>query len=163
MQSTPTTRTDLVGKREIWSVVSQSCDLGAGVVTAGLLVRTRVAQHQIAPAPAAATQPATTPWANIAPGRQMFLQRVRNELDLTPEQSAKVDEIMAESHKRIAKIYEPVTPQAREETRRVRQEIVVLLTPEQRRKFNQSIKRQREMTEERRVRPSESNTFARPQ
>lgn len=101
--------------------------------------------------------------ANIAPGRQIFLQRVRNELDLTPEQSAKVDEIMAESHKRIAKIYEPVTPQAREETRRVRQEILVLLTPEQRRKFNQSIKRQREMTEERRARPSESNTFARPQ
>lgn len=141
---------------------------GAGVVTGGLLVRTRVVQHQTAPAPApaASIQPAATPIAaNVAPGRQMFIQRVRNELDLTPEQSAKVDEIMADSHKRIAKIYEPVTPQAREETRRVRQEIMGLLTPEQRRKFNQSVKRQREreMTEERRARPNESNTFARPQ
>jgi Spy/CpxP family protein refolding chaperone len=137
---------------------------GAGVVTGGLLVRTRVVQHQIAPAaPTTAASASATPMANVAPGRQMFIQRVRNELDLTPEQSAKVDEIMAESQKRIAKIYEPVTPQAREETRRVRQEIMGLLTPEQRRKFNQSIKRQREMTEDRRTRPSESNTFARPQ
>ena len=136
---------------------------GAGVVTGGLLVRTRVVQHQIAPAPTTAAPASATPMANVAPGRQMFIQRVRNELDLTPEQSAKVDEIMAESHKRIAKIYEPVTPQAREETRRVRQEIMGLLTPEQRRKFNQSIKRQREMTEDRRARPSESNTFALPQ
>jgi Spy/CpxP family protein refolding chaperone len=148
---------------KIWSVViAVMLIFGAGVVTGGLLVRTRVVE-QNAPAPTSTAPVTATPMANVAPGRQMFIQRVRNELDLTPEQSAKVDEIMAESQKRIAKIYEPVTPQAREETRRVRQEIMGLLTPEQRRKFNQSIKRQREMTEDRRTRPSESNTFARPQ
>lgn len=133
---------------------------GAGVVTGGLLVRTRVVEPEIPPA---VTNPiATSPAASLAPGRQIFLQRVRRELDLTPEQSARVDQIMAESHRRIAKIYEPVTPQAREESRRVRQEIISVLTPEQRRKFNQSIKRKREITEDRR-RPSDSNAFARPQ
>ena len=137
---------------------------GAGVVTGGLVVRTRVVQQTV-PQPApniAAGQTPSAPAANLAPGRQLFLQRVRRELDLTAEQSAKIDEIMAESHKRIAKIYEPVTPQAREESRRVRQEILSQLTPEQRRKFNQSVKRQRDMTDDRR-RPADSNAFARPQ
>jgi Spy/CpxP family protein refolding chaperone len=138
---------------------------GAGVVTGGLVVRTRVVEQKTAE-PSAAVRvppnPAAATAVNLAPGRQVFLQRVRRELDLTPEQSAKVDEIMAESHKRIAKIYEPVTPQAREESRRVRQEIMALLTAEQRRKFNQSVKRQRDLTEDRR-RPADSNAFARPQ
>ena len=137
---------------------------GAGVVTGGLVVRTRVVEQNI-PQPArnlAATPTPSAPATNLAPGRQFFLQRVRRELNLTPEQSAKIDEIMAESHKRIAKIYEPVTPQAREESRRVRQEIMAQLTPEQRRKFNQSVKRQRDMTEDRR-RPADSNAFGRPQ
>ena len=138
---------------------------GAGVVTGGLVVRTRVVQQEATPQPVPNIAAAPTPpphATNLAPGRQLFLQRVRRELDLTPEQSAKIDEIMAESHKRIAKIYEPVTPQAREESRRVRQEIMAQLTPEQRRKFNQSVKRQRDLTEDRR-RPAESNAFARPQ
>jgi Spy/CpxP family protein refolding chaperone len=146
---------------KIWSVViAVMLIFGAGVVTGGLLVRTRVVQHETAPAPAA--QRSAAPMPNLALGRQMFIQRVRSELDLTPEQSAKVDEIMAESHKRIAKIYEPVTPQAREESRRVRQEILALLTPQQKKKFTQSIKRQREMTEDRRARPADSNAFALP-
>ncbi len=148
---------------KIWSVViAVMLIFGAGVVTGGLLVRTRVVQHENETAPAPAASRSTAPTPNVAPGRQMFVQRVRSELDLSPEQSAKVDELMAESQKRIAKIYEPVTPQAREETRRVRQEILALLTPQQKRKFNQSVKRQREMTEERRGRPAESNAFALP-
>lgn len=136
---------------KIWKViVAVMLIFGAGVVTGSLLVRTRVAPA--APQPAAQTMgaPATmissTP---TAPGRQMFVQRVRHELSLTPEQSSQVDEIMRDSHKRMTKIYEPITPQAREETRRVRQEIQAILTPEQKKKFNEVFKRrQREGAEE---------------
>src|SRR5688572_17443010 len=86
---------------KIWSVViAVMLIFGAGVVTGGLLVRTRVVQQQTAPQPSptiAATPPNPTAQpANLAPGRQIFIQRVRRELDLTADQSAKVDEIMAE-------------------------------------------------------------------
>ena len=133
---------------------------GAGVVTGGLLVRTRVAQNA---SPEPASPNPSGPVATFAPGRQAFIQRVRRELDLTSEQSQEVDRIMRESQKRTAKIYEPVAPQAREETRRARQEIMAVLTPEQKKKFNQSVKRQRDLSEDRRRAPGESNAFARPQ
>lgn len=137
----------------------------AGVVTGGLLVRTRVVEIAPAPQSNAPATAATSPVGALAPGRQAFVQRVRSELDLTPEQSKQVDRIMRESHKRMIKVYEPVAPEAREETRRVRQEIMALLTPEQKKKFNESVKRRqrdREMTEQRGAPPAQSNTFASP-
>ena len=48
---------------------------------------------------------------------------------------------MRDSHKRMQKLYEPLSPQAREETRRVRQEIQAILTPEQKKAFNEKFKR----------------------
>jgi Spy/CpxP family protein refolding chaperone len=155
---------------KIWKVViAVMLIFGAGVVTGGLLVRTRVAPS---PAPASA-QPqvmgmsTAAPAANIAgvgPGRQLFVQRVRNELDLTPEQSSQVDQIMRDSHKRMQKIYEPLAPQAREETRRVRQEIQALLTPEQKQKFNEKFKRRQPGNAEKNQRArAETNGLATPQ
>ena len=118
---------------------------GAGVVTGGLLVRTRVvqqlpvAQPQVFGTPTASAP--ATPVNVPVPGRQAFIQRVRNELDLSREQSAQVDQIMRDSHKRMQKLYEPLSPQAREETRRVRQEIQAILTPDQKKAFNEKFKR----------------------
>jgi Spy/CpxP family protein refolding chaperone len=133
---------------KIWKVViAVMLIFGAGVVTGGLLVRVRVAPHTAPPANAPSVM--ATPGA-IPVGKQMFVQRVRRELDLTSEQSAQVDQIMRASHKRMVKIYEPVSPQAREETRRVRQEIQAILTPDQKKRFNEVFKhRQRENGESR--------------
>jgi Spy/CpxP family protein refolding chaperone len=134
---------------KIWKVViAVMLIFGAGVVTGGLLVRTRVAQVAPAAAPSVMGTPASAP-VPVSPARQAFVQKVRHELNLTPEQSAQVDDIMRESRKRTAKIYEPVMPEAHEETRRVRQEIQAILTPEQKKKFNEVFKRrQRENAEE---------------
>src|SRR5438105_3372768 len=122
----------------------------AGVVTGGLLVRTRVPAPIAPTAPSIMGTPSLAP-APISPARQMFVQKVRRELNLTPEQSAQVDDIMRDSRKRMNKIYEPVMPEAREETHRVRQEIQAILTPEQKKKFNEVFKRkQRENAEEHR-------------
>jgi Spy/CpxP family protein refolding chaperone len=130
---------------KIWSVViAVMLIFGAGVVTGGLLVRTRVVQQLPAGQPqmiGSTTSATPTPAAVAAPGRQVFVQRVRSELDLTPEQSAEVDQIMRDSHKRMQKLYEPLAPQAREETRRVRQEIQAILTPQQKKTFNEKFKR----------------------
>jgi hypothetical protein len=129
---------------KIWSVViAVMLIFGAGVVTGGLLVRTRVTQTLPPAQPQAMGVQATpvTPASVVAPGRQQFVQRVRRELDLTPQQSAQVDQIMRDSHKRMQKLYEPMTPQAREETRRVRQEIQAILTAQQKRAFNEKFKR----------------------
>lgn len=132
----------------MWKVViAVMLIFGAGVVTGGLLVRARVApqvaptQTQVTGVPANTTP---TPASVAAPGRQVFIQRVRRELDLTPEQSAQVDEIMRDSHKRMQKLYEPLSPQAREETRRVRQEIQAILTPSQKKAFNEKFKRRQQ-------------------
>src|SRR5258706_14244309 len=100
------------------------------------------------------------PAATMSPGRQMYVQRVRRELDLTPGQSAQMDQIMRDSHRRMAKIYEPIAPQAREETRRVRQEIQAILTPEQKKKFNESSKRRQHEAEERKTFRQRSDTNA---
>jgi len=130
---------------KIWKVViAVMLIFGAGVVTGGLLVRTRVVQQLPVPAPqvfGTPTAAAPTPATVAVPGRQVFIQRVRSELDLTPEQSAQVDHIMRDSHKRMQKLYEPLSPQAREETRRVRQEIQAILTPQQKKEFNEKFKR----------------------
>jgi len=130
---------------KIWSVViAVMLIFGAGVVTGGLLVRTRVVQQLPVGQPqmmSSTTTATPTPAAVAGPGRQVFVQRVRSELDLTPEQSAQVDQIMRDSHKRMQKLYEPLAPQAREETRRVRQEIQAILTPQQKKTFNEKFKR----------------------
>lgn len=121
---------------------------GAGVVTGGLLVRGARVAPQASPSAAPVAMGSPSPIAS--PARQMFIQRVHRELDLSPEQSSQVDQIMRESRKRMTKIYEPVMPDAREETRRVRQEIQAILTPEQKKKFNETFKhRQHETTEDR--------------
>jgi Spy/CpxP family protein refolding chaperone len=41
----------------------------------------------------------------------------------------------------MQKLYEPLAPQAREETRRVRQEIQAILTPQQKKTFNEKFKK----------------------
>jgi len=127
---------------KIWKVViAVMLIFGAGVVTGGLLVRSLVPRQAKSAQTTTIMGTPTAPGSPVSPARQMFVQKVKRELDLSSDQSAQVDEIMRESRKRMNKIYEPVMPEAREETRRVRQEIQALLTPEQKRKFNEVFKR----------------------
>ena len=47
---------------------------------------------------------------------------------------------MKESHNRMATLWEPIAPQAREETKHVREQILAILTPDQRPKFEEIFK-----------------------
>ena len=69
--------------------------------------------------------------------RQEYIAKLDRELQLTPEQRGKVEEILAESQKRMKEIWEPMEPQVKEEYRRTRREIAEILTPEQQEKMKQ--------------------------
>ena len=69
----------------------------------------------------------------IAPA--LMVRHLDHALDLTPEQRAKVEEIVRRHHQRIEALTESVRPQVRQELDAANREIEALLTPEQRRKF----------------------------
>src|SRR5690606_5742603 len=67
--------------------------------------------------------------------RRSYLQRLDKEVQLTPDQRAKVEKILADGQERMKQLWEPVAPKAREEYRRTRQENSEILTPDQREKM----------------------------
>lgn len=75
--------------------------------------------------------------------RSDMLQRLQRDLELTPEQSARIDVILQEGRKRTRQLWEQVSPQMREETRLVRESIQAELTPEQRVQYDEILKRRR--------------------
>lgn len=75
--------------------------------------------------------------------RSDMLQRLQRDLELSPDQSARIDVILQEGRKRTRQLWEQVSPQMREETRLVRESIQAELTPEQRVKYDESLKRRR--------------------
>jgi Spy/CpxP family protein refolding chaperone len=113
---------------------------GAGVVTGGLIARSTlkpVAANPQPPTPMPGGPPGTGMWSQ---SRAQFVQKMHRQLDLTPDQCKQVDAIMKAGHERMAKLWEPVAPQAREETKNVRLQIQAILTPQQLAKFEEVFK-----------------------
>jgi Spy/CpxP family protein refolding chaperone len=73
--------------------------------------------------------------------RTNFIEQMKRDLDLTPQQATEIEKVMREGHERMAKIWEPVEPQAKEEFRLTREKIDALLTPEQLAKFKEPFRR----------------------
>jgi Spy/CpxP family protein refolding chaperone len=88
-------------------------------------------------------RPGGHPVQQINPGgmRIELLRRMQRELDLTPEQHAKIEKLLKESQERTRKIMEPVAPQLREELRHTREAFRTVLTPEQQQRFDQLLRR----------------------
>ena len=117
----------------VWKVILATLVIySAGLITGSLLVR-----HRLPPRPAV-TQPQPQ-----GPGpmpfflQQRFLERMRVELDLTPEQFGRLDRVLAESRERMRIIHELVRPEMQAEIRNTREQIVAELTPSQRRHFEE--------------------------
>ena len=113
---------------------------GAGVVTGGLLIK-KLAPPQPVPAPRAAGP--RPPGANTPGGtRLQFLRRAERELDLNKAQREEVDKILSVSQERTKRLMEPITPQLRDELQQTKEEIRAVLTPEQRKRFDELLKQQ---------------------
>jgi Spy/CpxP family protein refolding chaperone len=138
---------------------------GTGVVTGGLLVRhagpgrehhqprPNIAVHNPQPSPAGLM-------------RIDFLRRMERELDLTPAQREPIEKILKEGQERTKKIMETVEPRRREEFKRTIEEFRAVLTPEQLKRFDESVKQQQQRAREQRKaappreRPPAGNTPA---
>jgi Spy/CpxP family protein refolding chaperone len=68
-------------------------------------------------------------------GVPMIRHRLATDLDLTAEQQAKLDAILANRQKRIEQVQSEVRARFESEQREMREEIQKILTPEQRKKF----------------------------
>ncbi|HEX3799244.1 MAG TPA: hypothetical protein VH413_11130 [Verrucomicrobiae bacterium] len=108
----------------------------AGVVTGGLLVTVAVRVTQTHSRPARdpnAPAASANPW--LVKNRDL-LRRMDRELELTPEQHGRIETIIAASQERTKLLWKPITPQMNKELQMVHAEIRDLLTPDQKKKFD---------------------------
>jgi Spy/CpxP family protein refolding chaperone len=114
---------------------------GTGVVTGALVVRNSDrGQGPLRPRNINQARPVGT----FSPGglRLEFLRRAQRDLDLNPEQRERIDKLLKESQERTRKIMEPVAPDLRAELNRTKEEFQQVLTPEQRMRFEELMKKQ---------------------
>jgi Spy/CpxP family protein refolding chaperone len=112
---------------------------GTGVITGGLLVHFTEPHWVPHPHPAAPRQ------VQVPSPRDMrieFLRRVQKELDLTEAQRDEINKILKDSQDRSRIIMEPVAPQLRQEVQHTREAFRQVLTPEQRKRFDELLRQQ---------------------
>jgi hypothetical protein len=123
-----------------WKVILATMLIfGTGVVTGGLLVRHSEANRPPRP-PRNPGQVRTPQPLSPQVMRVEFLRRAEKDLDLTPGQHERVEQLLKESQDRTRKLMEPVAPQLRQELARTREAFRELLTPEQRVRFDEMVK-----------------------
>jgi len=112
----------------------------AGVLTGGLVVSSALRIAQIRPRPANGPGGGGGPNAMAANPWQVrnvdLLRRMDRELELTPEQHANIEKIIAASQERTKVIWKPIAPVMNKEMQAVHAEIREELTPDQKKKFD---------------------------
>lgn len=122
-----------------WPVIAAAVLLFlSGLGTGWLLARPRAA----APPPPAAGPP-DAQFARMMEARLLAIRRLERELDLTPGQRERIEALVQETQGRTRQAWQEVQPRLREEFRRLREEIRAVLTPEQRGKFEELMRRPR--------------------
>ena len=118
---------------------------GTGVITGGLLVRQsdRITPDFVRRSAAVQRRPLAPQLAEGGIGhvqRMEFLDRVQRELNLDPDQRARVEKIIRDGQVRTRELWEPVGKQMRQEMQQAREKIRAELTPEQRLRFEELLK-----------------------
>jgi hypothetical protein len=115
---------------KIWKIILATLVIfAAGAVAGGLFVKSRT------PDP----QPPKPPVPGIL-SQQRFQSRLKEKLELTPEQTNRINRIFAESNERIRILWGLIGPELQKELQEVRDNIRSELTPAQRDKFEQLLK-----------------------
>jgi len=104
----------------------------AGVVTGGILVKQTI-------------KPPTSP--QIAFHRFESARRAAQLVNLTPEQTARIEHIIRDSQDRIADYFQILEPDIQDVFRQMRENIRAELTPEQRKAFEERMQRFRKLSE----------------
>jgi Spy/CpxP family protein refolding chaperone len=131
-----------------WKVILATMVIFACGVFTGVIV-TRTEPIALTPLAAPQQTPVTTnkmaslPFMQLQVQRPEFLKRLDRQLDLTPEQHDQIAKIMKESHERTTPLWEKIAPQMSDELKKVREEIRQVLTPEQRKKWGELMRRGR--------------------
>jgi hypothetical protein len=151
-----------------WKVILATLVIfAAGVVTGGLLVShaDRVSQRSLAslrPRQGESPRPQTGPGAGREairpPGlpvavpqflRKEFLENLDREVNLTPDQRARIEQIIREGQERNRQLWERIAPELRKEIAEARRQIQAVLRPNQRPQFEELMKqRPQRRTEE---------------
>lgn len=149
---------------KIWKIILATLVIfGTGVITGGLLVgvadgmrgyrphgpaRNAHLPQATTPAPAVSNTPherdprMTLP-LGVPPRRQFpkdFLERLDRELKLTPDQRKQIDQVIDEGQKHTKEIWERIAPEVRQEMKNSREQILNLLSPEQKTRFEELMK-----------------------
>ena len=74
-------------------------------------------------------------------GRARLLEQLTQDLGLNADQQKQLDAILAETQKKYEELYEPVRAQADQVRQQGRENIRAVLTPEQRTKFEEFLRR----------------------
>ena len=129
-----------------WKVILATMVIFAcGVMTGGMVTRTMAPRTEpamaalpVLPAPVRALAPPMMQMQKSA-----FFKVLDKQLELTGEQRDQIGKIMKASQERTQPLWNQIAPQMNEELKNVREEIRGLLTPEQRKKFVELLKRNR--------------------
>ena len=137
----------------IWKVIFATLVIfSAGVIT-GVLGYNRYAQTvapAVAPEAASPQSPLNNwplPHAKTEQGTNSpvkvkvdFVSRFGKQLSLSPEQTSRIEQILADSQKRTKEVSDGIAPLLREEVRHTRELIRSELTPEQAKKYDEVVR-----------------------
>lgn len=119
-----------------WKVILATLVIYSAGILTGTLLTTALR-------PVAASRPPTP--VPVYPGgdifQQRFLDRLKNEVELTPEQIQRLEMVFKESRERMKTWWEIIGPEMQAEIQDVRDRIRLELTPEQREQFEKLIKK----------------------
>jgi Spy/CpxP family protein refolding chaperone len=115
---------------KIWKVILATLVIFAAGMFAG-----GIAVNKFRPAP-----PPPKPPVPPILSQHRFQEKLKKELQLTADQTNRIDRIFAESNARIKIIWDLLGPEMQKERKEVYESIRAELTPEQREKFEQLLK-----------------------
>ncbi len=124
----------------IWKIILATLVIySAGLFTGVLLVR-----HATPVAPVVQANPGVTnrpPMPGPDWAQRFFIERMRRELELTPEQTRRVEQIFADSRDRTTILFDLIKPDMKAEFELVRKQVEAELTPDQRTKYAELLRR----------------------
>lgn len=114
---------------------------GAGFVTDHILIK--MTDDSKAPAaPRSGTHSSQQPLSLEQLRKVELMGRVQKDLDLTPEQHARIDKIIGDSQERIRDLWDQVAPDIHDEYEDVKKKVCEELTPDQKKRFDDLMKQQ---------------------